>query len=55
MFFIAFPIGAVVVGSIASVFGPHVAVAGMSTVGLVLIGFVALRFPQLREQMSAAR
>ncbi len=55
MFFIAFPIGAVVVGSIASVFGPHVAVAGMSIVGLVLIGFVALKFPQLREHMSAVR
>ncbi len=55
MFFIAFPIGAVVVGSIASVFGPHVAVVAMSTIGLVLIGFVALRFPQLREQMSATR
>ena len=55
MFFIAFPIGAVVVGSIASIFGPHIAVVGMSTIGLVLIGFVALTFPQLREQMSTIR
>ena len=55
MFLIAFPIGAVVVGSIASIFGPHVAVVGMSTIGFVLIGLVALKFPQLREQMSAVR
>jgi MFS family permease len=55
MFLIAFPIGAVVVGSIASVFGPHVAVVAMSTTGLVLVGCVALMFPQLRERMSSVR
>ena len=55
MFLTAFPVGAVVVGSIASIFGPHVAVVVMSTTGLVLVGFVALRFPQLRERMSAVR
>lgn len=54
MFLIGFPIGAIVVGTIASVFGPHAAVVGMSTVGLFLIVFVAFKFPQLRERLVAA-
>lgn len=49
MFIAAFPVGAVVVGAIASVFGPHVAVVGMSAVGALLIAVVAFKFPQLRE------
>jgi MFS family permease len=54
MFLIGFPISAVVVGSIASVFGPHVAVVTMSTTGLLSIGVVALKFPQLRQRMVSA-
>ncbi|MBT4073494.1 MAG: MFS transporter [Chloroflexi bacterium] len=53
MFLVGFPVGALVVGSIASVFGPHAAVVGMSTTGLILIGFVAIKFPQLRERLVA--
>jgi MFS family permease len=55
MFLIGFPISAVVVGSIASVFGPHIAVVVMSSTGLLSIGFVALKFPQLRERMVLAK
>ena len=53
MFISAFPIGAVIVGAIASVFGPHVAVVGMSSLGLLLIIVVAFKFPQLRERIAA--
>ncbi|MDA1258944.1 MAG: MFS transporter [Chloroflexi bacterium] len=53
MFIGAFPVSAIIVGAIASVFGPHVAVAGMSTVGLILIIGVAFRFPQLRERLAS--
>lgn len=53
MFITAFPVGAVIVGAIASVFGPHAAVVGMSTVGVLLITVVAFKFPQLRERVTA--
>ena len=53
MFISAFPIGAVIVGAVASVFGPHVAVVGMSSLGLLLIIVVAFKFPQLRERIAA--
>lgn len=53
MFITAFPVGAVIVGAIASVFGPHVAVVGMSTAGILLIAVVAVKFPQLRERIAA--
>ncbi|MDP6822693.1 MAG: MFS transporter [Dehalococcoidia bacterium] len=54
MFLIAFPVGAVMVGAVASVFGPHAAVVGMSITGALLMGAVALKFPRLRERMTAS-
>lgn len=53
MFITAFPVGAVIVGAFASVFGPHAAVVGMSTIGALLIAFVAFKFPRLRDRMAA--
>lgn len=53
MFLVGFPIGAIIVGTIASLFGPHLAVVSMSTIGLILIGYVGVKSPQLRAKLVA--